>query len=121
MILSRFLASFLLMVLTAGQIESGVSLIFDGEVHHESAVTALDHAGMGGEHGHEDSDAPTHPHDDDHQHGTSADHCTHAHGVAVLAQSASTGGAAQGDASIVVYPCLFSDVSLHLLTRPPIA
>ena len=56
----------------------------DGAVHHESAAEALNHAVHDamdtGEHGHED--AGEHPeHGPDHQHGTSADHCTHAHSV----------------------------------------
>lgn len=58
----------------------------DGDVHHESAVEALDHAaqhehqasGVQGEHGHEDEGE--HPeHGPDHEHGTAGDHCTHTH------------------------------------------
>jgi len=77
----------LMLVLTFGSgVESVVGLLRDGEVHHESGASAVAHAAQssGGDHGHEDA-APSgaHRHGRGHEHGTTNDHCTHTHSVAL--------------------------------------
>ena len=81
--LRRFIGIALLILAPASAVEPVVGVVRDGAVHHESAATAATHrdAGSQGGHGHEDS-VPTH------QHGTPADHCTHAHGVACMETAA---------------------------------
>jgi len=66
-------------------IEVVLGEVRDGEVHHESAATALDHtqsASTQGEHGHED-EGQNAEHGPEHEHGTSADHCTHSHSASL--------------------------------------
>ena len=66
-----------------------VGVMRDGEVHHENAGVAAAHAQQStGDHGHEDSTrSGQHSHGEDHEHGTSTDHCTHVHSVALLSSS----------------------------------
>lgn len=74
--------------LLGGVFEPALGLLRDGRVHHETTATAGVHGNSTptGEHGHEDGTAsgPSHTHAPDHQHGTSADHCTHAHGAGIV-------------------------------------
>lgn len=88
----RFIALILLLFSTATSLEAVVGPMRDGEVHHETAAQATEHASRAtGEHGHEhemsahadDHDATGEEHGPQHQHGTGADHCTHAHGPAL--------------------------------------
>lgn len=83
------LATLLLVSFLASSFEAVAGLARDGSVHHEKTTEALAHVSGGtGEHGHEAaSEAPTEDHGPDHQHGTGADHCTHAHSAAVLMQA----------------------------------
>jgi ABC-type nickel/cobalt efflux system permease component RcnA len=90
----RFIALILLIFSTATSLEAVVGQVRDGEVHHETAARATQHAARTtGEHGHEhgmsaqsqDRDASGEEHGPKHQHGTGADHCTHAHGPALSA------------------------------------
>jgi hypothetical protein len=86
----RKLVSVLLLVLfQASSLEAVVGLARDGAVHHETVAQAAAHAELAepgdAEHGHEAaSEAPDAEHGPDHQHGTGADHCTHAHGTALF-------------------------------------
>jgi len=85
----------------ASAAEAVTGAVRDGRVHHESSVAAAVHqAEHHGEHGHEDPDVGA-EHDADHQHGTSGDHCTHAHGVSLPAAC---------DFGIVVSPVAMSQV-----------
>jgi hypothetical protein len=88
----RAIALTLLALMALTSVESAEGLVRDGEVHHESSATAAAHASdLSGEHGHEDVEPSSQPeeegsapqHGPDHQHGTGADHCTHAHGPAI--------------------------------------
>ena len=75
--LRNLAALLMLLTTTFSQAEAVVGVLRDGAVHHESAGAAALHAVAGqGEHGHEDGV----PHGPNHEHGTSADHCTHQHG-----------------------------------------
>lgn len=77
--LKRLTALLLLAAVLAYSAEAVLGALRDGEVHHESFAAAASHAGHGqGDHGHEDGPLG-HPHGPGHQHGTSADHCTHQH------------------------------------------
>lgn len=88
----RFIALILLIFSTATPLEAVAGMVRDGEVHHETAAQATQHAARTtGEHGHE-HDLASHGQDDDgadedhgpnHKHGTGADHCTHAHNPAL--------------------------------------
>lgn len=62
-------------------------MLRDGTVHHESATIASAHARTtSGDHGHEDGASSGETgHGADHEHGTSSDHCTHSHSVALIA------------------------------------
>lgn len=84
--MGRLIALCVLLLTTASNLEVVVGMLRDGRVHHEDAATALVHAESGpGEHGHEDASAPAnHRHGKGHEHGTSGDHCTHVHGVALV-------------------------------------
>lgn len=79
----RLTALLMLVATTTGSVETTMGEVRDGEVHHESVAAAANHAHEArGDHGHEDSN--THAErGPDHQHGTAADHCTHAHGPAL--------------------------------------
>lgn len=83
--LRRLLSLLLLMTVFAYMAEPVLGVLRDGEVHHESGAVAAVHQGQHGvEHGHEDGPL-SHEHGPDHQHGTSADHCTHHHGATLTA------------------------------------
>lgn len=80
--LHRLAALLMLFAVIGSQVESMVGVLRDGAVHHESQATAAAHSLQTlatGEHGHEDDSSSEHSHDSGHQHGTSADHCTHQH------------------------------------------
>jgi hypothetical protein len=86
--LSRLIAAASLLALAASSSESLVGELRDGEVHHESVASAASHhdgMGLRSDHGHEDGGTTRHRHGSKHQHGTTADHCTHAHGQGVTA------------------------------------
>lgn len=85
----RLLALTLLILTTASSLEAVVGVMRDGEVHHEDSAVAATHAqAVSGDHGHEDASASTDQrHDGDHEHGTSTDHCTHVHSLALLSSS----------------------------------
>lgn len=78
--LRRVLALVLLFAVSATQAETVFGAMRDGEVHHESGLTAASHSSSGsqGDHGHEDGPL-SHQHGGQHQHGTAVDHCTHQH------------------------------------------
>jgi hypothetical protein len=84
-ILRRFVALILLLVVSAFQAETGIGAMRDGDVHHESLVAAMSHQPSGGFHGHEDAQVRDNGPDDPrspggpHHHGTTGDHCTHQH------------------------------------------
>lgn len=81
--LLRGVALLFLIAYGASAAEAVVGAVRDGRVHHESSAAAAVHQTTHhGEHGHEDPGAGA-EHDADHQHGTSGDHCTHAHGVSL--------------------------------------
>jgi hypothetical protein len=89
---SRLFALTAVAVLTFGSnVEPLLGVLRDGSIHHESSAAAVAHESSAPrEHGHEDGSAQT-PHQDhgpQHQHGTAADHCTHAHGLALAAEEA---------------------------------
>lgn len=78
--LRRLTAALLLFSPSAWSLEAGLGMSREGNVHHESLATAMDHqSGASGEHGHEDG-GPV-DHGPKHRHGTAADHCTHVHGI----------------------------------------
>lgn len=85
----RRLIALLAFVVMAGSIaEPALGVLRDGAVHHETAASAAGHADRArGDHGHEDGNPAGHQHDPDHRHGTGADHCTHQHGLALLADA----------------------------------
>ena len=80
-----------ILVLIAGvqlsALESAISAARDGDVHHESSAEAAQHTEYDAL-GHADEaleESSEHEHGPEHRHGTSADHCTHVHGVALPA------------------------------------
>jgi hypothetical protein len=83
-VLHRVAAVLMLLTIVFSHAETAMGLLRDGTVHHETAAAAAQHALNGqGEHGHEDGA----PHGPNHEHGTSADHCTHQHGAQVNQRS----------------------------------
>jgi hypothetical protein len=83
--LRRCAALALLVGYAASTAEATAGLVRDGSVHHESSAAAtVHHETSRGDHGHEDSGTGA-KHGSRHQHGTSSDHCTHAHGVGLPA------------------------------------
>jgi hypothetical protein len=116
----------LAMLLATGfaALEPVVGLLRDGELHHEAVAEAAQHASRQagvptGEHGHEpSSDTPDHPHGPGHQHGTSADHCTHVHSVALFAGFALEICAVESTFSFAEATLRTKAVSADL-TRPP--
>ena len=67
--------------------EPVVGVVRDGGVHHETAVEAAAHSSLASAgHAHEQSEASESPARDgtesNHEHGSTADHCTHSHGIA---------------------------------------
>jgi hypothetical protein len=95
-ILRRFVALILLLVVSAFQAEAGIGAMRDGDVHHESLMAAMSHQSSGGFHGHEDAPVPGHAPGSpqapggQHHHGTTGDHCTHQHLVAPVSSLALT-------------------------------
>ena len=87
MIVRRLVAFLMLLAVFGSSVESLLGALRDGQVHHETAATAAAHALKAqGDHGHEDAGSlPDHPDGGRHEHGTSADHCTHQHGTALPA------------------------------------
>ena len=94
----RIVSLALLVAFSLASVEAAAGETRDGEVHHETVGEATVHHDamvLQGDHGHEDSVPPAdHDHGPEHQHGTSADHCTHFHGVGLTATTAvfPTGG-----------------------------
>jgi hypothetical protein len=77
--LRRAIAVVLLVMTSASGAESVFGVLRDGEMHHVSAAAAVTHRNADPQSGQGQEDSqPTH------QHGTPADHCTHAHGVAII-------------------------------------
>jgi hypothetical protein len=82
-VLHRCAALLMLLTLTFSNAETVFGVLRDGTVHHESAASAAVHSSLRhGEHGHEDAGQGNseQEHGPKHEHGTSADHCTHQHG-----------------------------------------
>ncbi len=68
--------------------EAVLGMVRDGAVHHETVGEAMAHTGPAesGQHGHAECDEPTSGTDDEnHEHGTTSDHCTHVHTTGLLA------------------------------------
>jgi hypothetical protein len=65
--------------------ESVFGELRDGGVQHETVGAAASHASQSaGDHGHEDPESPDHDeHGPGHSHGSTSDHCTHQHGLAI--------------------------------------
>lgn len=117
--LRPYIALALLVGYLASSAEAVLGVVRDGTVHHESAAAAAVHQGAShGEHGHEDPGAGA-EHGSEHQHGTSGDHCTHAHGVSLPAICAFTVRAAIAAATEPSPPLLESGVYAVSHFRPP--
>ena len=88
----RIVSLALFVAFSVASVEAVAGETRDGEVHHENVGDATMHhnaMGLRGDHGHEDSVPPAdQDHGPQHQHGTSADHCTHFHGVGLTATTA---------------------------------
>ena len=85
--LHRAIVLLLLVGFQASTLESAVALAGDGVVHHESSVEAAQHTDSNALSHSEDAadESSDHDHGPTHRHGTSADHCTHVHGLGVPA------------------------------------
>lgn len=121
--LRRYIALALLVGYFASSAEAVLGVVRDGSVHHESAAAAAIHQGehqveYRGEHGHEDSGVGA-EHDAEHQHGTSSDHCTHAHGMSLPAFCAFAVPSPLAAAAEPTPPLLESGVYTALHFRPP--
>lgn len=94
-VIRRLVAVLALVATSNSATESVLGALRDGAVHHESGAAAAIHraARADGRHGHEDL-APRPDHQQTHQHGTAADHCTHQHGTAMIVTIASASGSA---------------------------
>ena len=90
MMTKRLTATLMIFAWTLMSFESAWGELRDGDVHHESASEALQHraASAGSlEHGHAEDLGGAEQgeeQDGDHRHGSSSDHCTHVHGVALI-------------------------------------
>ena len=82
----RAFALVLLAAIMGFTVEPVVGVVRDGDVHHETAAEAAAHSGLASaDHAHEQTDSRSSEHTDgSHEHGSSADHCSHAHGPALL-------------------------------------
>jgi hypothetical protein len=117
--LRRFIALALLVGYLASSAEAVLGVVRDGSVHHESMAAAAIHQGEHhGEHGHEDPGVGA-EHDAEHQHGTSSDHCTHAHGMSLPAFCAFSVQAALATAAEPTPPLMESGVYAAVRFRPP--
>ena len=82
----RRISFVILAAITVFTLEPVMGVVRDGAVHHETSARAAAHsflAGAGHAHGTIESDRA----DDSgqrHEHGSSADHCSHAHGLALV-------------------------------------
>lgn len=119
--LRRSIALLTLLLLVGSIAEPALGQLRDGVVHHESTASAASHAdGAPSEHGHEDGSPLGHQHGREHQHGTSADHCTHLHGLALVASNLSLSLFAQSPdrASVARYASSPSGHFLDLFHPP---
>jgi hypothetical protein len=117
----RFVAALLLLAFHASSLEAVAGVVRDGSVHHESVTQAATHAAEGrAEHGHEAvSDEPDEEHGPQHQHGTGSDHCTHAHGTALVGSVAGVALDAQLSWPTIVVAWSPSDFRAPPLFHPP--
>ena len=117
----RIVAMTLLLSFYATSVEAVVGVVRDGTVHHETASEAMRHAESGPpEHGHEvETDAPGSEHGKDHQHGTGADHCTHAHGTAVLITAPRSSVQTEDVVNLIEVVASIADHHEPPLTHPP--
>ena len=117
--LRRFIALALLVGYLASSAEAVLGVVRDGSVHHESTAAAAIHQGEhDGEHGHEDPGVGA-EHDAEHQHGTSSDHCTHAHGMSLPAFCALPVQVPLATAAEPTPPLLETGVYAAVHFRPP--
>lgn len=80
--LRRGIALLILTAYAASAAEAVVGVVRDGQVHHESALTAAVHrAAHVSQHGYEHLARGSH--DTGHEPGAPSDHCTHVHGVSL--------------------------------------
>lgn len=90
MMTKRLTAALMIFTWALMSVESVMGELRDGDVHHESSLEAVQHrAASGGGFGHDHAEEPgradqDNEQDRDHRHGSSADHCTHLHGVALI-------------------------------------
>ncbi len=88
--IKRLTTALVIFAWTLMSVESVVGELRDGDVHHESASAAAQHRAVSaGGLGHEHAEAPAEggkgdEQDNNHRHGSSSDHCTHVHGVAMI-------------------------------------
>ena len=120
----RPIALILLLLTVTFQTEAVFGESRDGDVHHENVAEAWAHAhDPHGSHVHDAPDAETDASTsqdagDQHEHGGSFDHCTHVHGVAIVAlvdMSFVFSDCASGHPDVPVA----SDTRFEALTPPP--
>jgi hypothetical protein len=87
----RFISALLLLATVAFQAEAVLGEARDGSVHHEEAAEAWVHAhDPHGSHSHDGPEGPRslqlneRAPSSEHEHGTTTDHCTHVHGMALV-------------------------------------
>ena len=123
----RALVLLVLVTLIGSRAEAVVGELRDGEVHHESTAEAFSHqqdphgahahdAVNSGDEGLPDSAESTEA-GQDHEHGTSSDHCTHVHGAAAISSAESAVPPVEMSFDFL---CTFSDLDfLSELHAPP--
>ena len=84
----RLVALLMLCSITYSSAEAVIGVLRDGKVHHETMAEAASHTLLtGAEHGHDAADPSKSP-NQEHEHGTSSDHCTHQHWTPLMAPQA---------------------------------
>src|SRR5688572_13702768 len=117
--LRRCLSLALFLGYSASTGEATIGPLRDGAVHHESPASAAAHQEASrGDHGHEDPGAGA-EHGSDHQHGTSGDHCTHAHGMGLPSASAMVAIMIRDEATVEAVPLTPDGTTLRSHFRPP--
>ena len=116
----RGLALAILLAYMASAAEAVVGVVRDGAVHHESTLAAAVHRAEHLEdHGYQHVEHEAQG--SDHGHGTSADHCTHVHGVSLPTLCGFELLAPTRAGREAVVPVPPSDVVPSIRLRPPIA
>jgi hypothetical protein len=122
-VLRRLLALVVLGATILSSAESALALKPDARLHGALTGVAMAHSDAGAVvgQGHPDADSTEHrqPHQGEHRHGSSDDHCSHAHAVGLAASSHWTSASTDHGDAIPTVVASYSNADLHRALRPP--